>query len=49
MRLLATLGCVRAIEVGPGQVLAKLLQRMKLGIASASLEDEVGRTVEAGA
>ena len=47
MRLLQSLGCTRAIEVGPGQVLAKLLQRMKLGIASASLEDTVGAVVEA--
>jgi len=42
MRLLQSLGCTRALEVGPGQVLAKLLQRMKLGIASASLEETVG-------
>jgi len=34
------LGCVRALEIGPGQVLAKLLQRMQLGIArSASAKD----------
>lgn len=38
MQLLRTLGCERAIEVGPGQVLAKLLQRMRLGIASAGIE-----------
>ena len=38
MRLLQSLGCARAIEVGPGQVLAKILQRMKLGIASSTLE-----------
>ncbi len=49
MRLLQSLGCMRAIEVGPGQVLAKLLQRMKLGIASANLEDVVQRTGEVGA
>ncbi len=39
MQLLHRLGCRRAIEVGPGQVLAKLVQRMRLGIASASLEE----------
>jgi [acyl-carrier-protein] S-malonyltransferase len=39
MQLLRTLGCRRAIEVGPGQVLAKLVQRMRLGIASGALED----------
>jgi [acyl-carrier-protein] S-malonyltransferase len=39
MQLLHTLGCRRAIEVGPGQVLAKLVQRMRLGITSASLEE----------
>jgi [acyl-carrier-protein] S-malonyltransferase len=39
MQLLHTLGCRRAIEVGPGQVLAKLVQRMRLGIASANLEE----------
>ncbi len=41
MRLLQSLGCRRAIEVGPGQVLAKLVQRMRLGITGASLEDVV--------
>jgi malonyl CoA-acyl carrier protein transacylase len=35
---LRDLGWARAIEVGPGQVLAKLLQRMKLGIASTGIE-----------
>lgn len=39
MRLLQALGCRRAIEIGPGQVLAKLLQRMRLGIVSEALED----------
>jgi len=39
MRVLQTLGCRRAVEVGPGQVLTKLLQRMRLGIASETLED----------
>jgi [acyl-carrier-protein] S-malonyltransferase len=32
MRLLQRLGCRRAVEVGPGQGLTKLLQRMRLGI-----------------
>jgi len=39
MQLLQTLGCRRAIEVGPGQVLSKILQRMRLGIASETLEE----------
>lgn len=39
MRLLQALGCRRAIEVGPGQVLTKLLQRMRLGIGCETLED----------
>ena len=42
MRLLQTLGCRRAIEVGPGQVLSKLLQRMRLGVAGETLESAVG-------
>jgi [acyl-carrier-protein] S-malonyltransferase len=41
MEMLRSLGCLRVVEVGPGQVLAKIAQRMKLGIASASLEDVV--------
>jgi [acyl-carrier-protein] S-malonyltransferase len=40
MQRLHALGCERAIEVGPGQVLTKLLQRMRLGAP---------RTVAAGA
>jgi [acyl-carrier-protein] S-malonyltransferase len=40
MRLLQSLGCRRAVEVGPGQVLGKILQRMKLGIESGAMEDE---------
>lgn len=40
MRLLQSLGCRDAVEIGPGQVLTKLLQRMKLGIAGRTLEDE---------
>lgn len=39
MRVLHALGCRRAVEVGPGEVLTKLLQRMRLGIASESLAD----------
>ncbi|MCC6850517.1 MAG: ACP S-malonyltransferase [Deltaproteobacteria bacterium] len=46
MRLLRALGCLRVIEVGPGQVLAKIAQRMKLGLASGSLEDGVGPAAE---
>jgi [acyl-carrier-protein] S-malonyltransferase len=41
MQRLRVLGCVRAIEVGPGQVLAKIVQRMRLGIAGTSLEAAV--------
>ena len=32
MQLLQRLGCARALEIGPGQVLTRLLQRMQLGI-----------------
>lgn len=37
MQTLHGLGCRRAIEVGPGQVLTKILQRMRLGIAAETL------------
>lgn len=41
MATLAGLGCVRAFEIGPGQVLTRLLQRMRLGIeATAAGEGE---------
>jgi len=41
MAALAELGCVRAFEIGPGQVLTRLVQRMRLGIeASAAGEGE---------
>lgn len=40
MQLLQSLGCRRAFEVGPGQVLTKLLQRMRLGIEGGALDDE---------
>jgi malonyl CoA-acyl carrier protein transacylase len=40
MHLLQALGCRRAIEVGPGQVLSKILQRMKLGIEGRVIEEE---------
>jgi [acyl-carrier-protein] S-malonyltransferase len=41
MAALAELGCVRAFEIGPGQVLTRLVQRMGLGIeASAAGEGE---------
>jgi [acyl-carrier-protein] S-malonyltransferase len=39
MQRLQTLGCRRAVEVGPGQVLSKIVQRMRLGIASETLEE----------
>jgi [acyl-carrier-protein] S-malonyltransferase len=37
MQTLQALGCRRALEVGPGQVLTKILQRMRLGIAAETL------------
>jgi [acyl-carrier-protein] S-malonyltransferase len=37
MQTLQALGCRRAIEVGPGQVLTKILQRMRLAIAAETL------------
>jgi malonyl CoA-acyl carrier protein transacylase len=37
MELLRDLGCTRAFEIGPGQVLTKLLQRMRLGIAGVAV------------
>ncbi len=37
MLALQSLGCRRAVEVGPGQVLTKIVQRMRLGIAAATL------------
>lgn len=50
MGRLHMLGCRRAVEVGPGQVLAKLVQRMRLGIAGVGLEDlpsaDAARTIE---
>jgi [acyl-carrier-protein] S-malonyltransferase len=36
MQLLRRQGCTHALEIGPGQVLAKLLQRMRLGIDATS-------------
>lgn len=39
MQRLRSLGCRRVVEVGPGQVLAKIVQRMRLGMASATLEE----------
>jgi len=36
MRLLGRVGCRRALEVGPGQVLSRLLQRMQLGIEAVA-------------
>lgn len=49
MQLLQALGCRRVVEVGPGQVLAKLAQRMKLGLDATSLEDVVATQTEARA
>jgi [acyl-carrier-protein] S-malonyltransferase len=37
MQVLRDLGCLRAFEVGPGQVLTKLLQRMRLGIDAVAV------------
>jgi [acyl-carrier-protein] S-malonyltransferase len=37
MRLLSTLGCARALEIGPGHVLTNLLKRMQLGIAPIAM------------
>lgn len=48
MQLLQALGCQRAIEVGPGQVLTKLLQRMRLGISVAAIADDAVGTEAAG-
>jgi [acyl-carrier-protein] S-malonyltransferase len=36
MRLLGRVGCRHALEVGPGQVLSRLLQRMQLGIEAVA-------------
>jgi len=47
MRLLQSLGCRRVVEVGPGQVLARIAQRMRLGIASATLEEIAAASEEA--
>lgn len=37
MLTLQSLGCRRALEIGPGQVLTKIVQRMRLGIAAETL------------
>jgi [acyl-carrier-protein] S-malonyltransferase len=42
MATLAELGCVRAFEIGPGQVLTRLLQRMQLGIEAAAAGEGEG-------
>ena len=42
MRLLRRLGCTRALEVGPGQVLTRLLQRMELGIEAVAAGEGEG-------
>jgi [acyl-carrier-protein] S-malonyltransferase len=43
MLTLQSLGCRRAIEVGPGQVLTKIVQRMRLGISAETLANAGGR------
>lgn len=48
MRLLGRLGCTRAIEVGPGQVLANLLKRMRLDIEAVAVREGEGWTALAG-
>lgn len=42
MATLADLGCVRAFEIGPGQVLTRLVQRMRLGIEAAAAGEGEG-------
>jgi [acyl-carrier-protein] S-malonyltransferase len=37
MSLLRRLGCTQAYEIGPGQVLTKLLERMRLGISAVAV------------
>jgi [acyl-carrier-protein] S-malonyltransferase len=48
MRLLGRLGCTLAIEVGPGQVLANLLKRMRLDIEAVAVREGEGWTALAG-
>jgi [acyl-carrier-protein] S-malonyltransferase len=49
VRLLRQLGCTHAFEVGPGQVLTKLLQRMRLGVEAVAVgEGEEGWAAVAG-
>ncbi len=38
MQQLSELGCRRAVEVGPGQVLTKMLQRMRLGVEAMAAD-----------
>jgi trans-AT polyketide synthase/acyltransferase/oxidoreductase domain-containing protein len=40
MRLLDGLGCRSALELGPGQVLTKLLQRMRLEIEARAVGED---------
>jgi [acyl-carrier-protein] S-malonyltransferase len=42
MASLADLGCVRAFEIGPGQVLTRLVQRMRLGIDASAVGEGGG-------
>ena len=48
MRLLGRLGCTRAFEVGPGQVLTKLLQRIRLDIEAVATGEGEGWATLAG-
>lgn len=48
MRLLQRLECARAFEIGPGQTLTKMLQRMALGIEAVALAEGEGRVAQAG-
>jgi len=48
MRLLRRLGCSHAFEIGPGQVLTKLLQRMKLGVDAVAAGEGEGWAAVAG-
>ncbi len=42
MAALANLGCVRAFEIGPGQVLTRSVQRMQLGIEAVAAGEGEG-------
>jgi [acyl-carrier-protein] S-malonyltransferase len=42
MATLANLGCLRAFEIGPGQVLTRLVRRMELGIEAVAAGEGEG-------